>query len=58
MPFPVDKVKQLLAQGKTIADTWRLLKESGEICRQVRETKQVECMAYERFRRKVKALRS
>ncbi len=57
IPFPVDKVRQLLAQGKTIKDTWRYLKETGEICRQVRETKQIECMAYETFRRKVKVLK-
>jgi len=49
-PFPVDKVKSLLTQGKTVADAWRLLKETKEICREK------DCMKYETFRRKVKLL--
>jgi len=53
-PFPADKVRSLLAQGKTIADAWRLLKESGEICRNTQNGK--DCMEYETFRRKVKQL--
>jgi len=56
--FPVDKVKALLAQGKSIADTWRLLKETGEICREVRNGKKEDCMKYETFRRKIKILKN
>ncbi len=51
-PFPAEKIRQLLAQGKTIADAWRLLKDSGEICRDVNG--ELKCMGYETFRRKVK----
>lgn len=55
-PFPTDRVRQLLAQGKSIADIWRLLKETREICRETKETRKIECMSYETFRRKVKTL--
>jgi len=54
-PFPIDKVRALLAQGKTIADTWRLLKESREICRQ-KANGEWDCMEYETFRKKLKQL--
>jgi len=56
-PFPADKVRALLAQGKTVADAWRLLRESGEICR-MKENGERDCMEYETFRRKVKVLLS
>jgi len=54
-PFPEDRVKMLLAQGKSIADVWRLLKESGEICRETPNGK-IDCMEYETFRKKVRQL--
>jgi len=56
-PFPVDRVKMPITQGKSVADAWRLLKESGEICRQ-KEDGGYDCMKYETFRRKVRALLS
>ena len=52
-PLPLEKVRQLLSQGKTIADAWRLLRETGEICRTTGDGKR-QCMSYETFRRKVK----
>ncbi len=54
-PFPEEKVKSLLKQGKTIRDVWRLLKETKEVCREVKG--EWKCISYEQFRRKVKALR-
>jgi len=54
-PFPEDKVRMLLAQGKSIADAWRLLKENGEICR-ARSDGSRDCMEYETFRKKVRQL--
>jgi len=42
----------LLKQGKTIKDIWRLLKETKEICRSVKE--EWKCISYEKFRRKAK----
>jgi len=56
-PFPREKVLSLLKQGKTIADVWRLLKESGEICRR-KDSGELDCMEYETFRRKVRHLLS
>jgi len=53
-PFPEDKVRMLFAQGKSIADAWRLLKESGEICRETQNGR--DCMEYETFRKKVRQL--
>jgi len=56
-PFPHEKVLSLLKQGKTIADAWRLLKESKEICR-LKENGEWDCMEYETFRRKVQQVLS
>ena len=54
-PFPTEYVKQLLGKGLKIRQVWRLLKEEGKICREVKGM--VKCMSYETFRRKVKELR-
>jgi len=54
-PLPLDRIRMLLRQGKSIKDIWRLLKEKGEICREVKGVR--KCMSYETFRRKLHELR-
>jgi len=55
-PFPEEEVRRLLAQGHSIAGAHRLLTLERKICREYRG--KTECMKYETFRRKVKALRT
>ena len=54
-PFPVDEVRRLLSLGYSIAEVHRLLILQGKICREVGGKK--DCMKYETFRRKVKAIK-
>jgi len=56
-PFPVEEIKRLLKQGYSIAETHRLLVLEKKICRETKNKKKEDCMKYETFRRKVKALK-
>jgi DNA invertase Pin-like site-specific DNA recombinase len=53
-PFPAEEVRKLLARGYSVAEAHRLLVLEGRLCREVNGRR--ECMKYETFRRKVKAL--
>lgn len=53
-PFPVDEIKKLLRQGLKISQIHRILMAEKKICREVEG--RLECMKYDPFRRKLKAL--
>jgi len=54
-PFPVEEILKLLRQGYSIAEVHRLLVLEKRVCRQIQDGR-FDCMKYETFRRKVKAL--